>query len=500
MTFTSFFSSFELFFILNNRPQQHIHMNLSKNKFQVVRSMLAGICLLSLATSGASAQSSTEALQQEVQRLQKQLKATQQQLAATQQQQIEAEQALKSLATREEAVAEKESKLANAADLGPSKITPGDLIPSLEGLTIGGAIRANYAIGDYGGGTGGPSKDTEDGGDFSLDVFRVNVDYTRDQFVAKFEYRWYSGYNMLHTGWLGYNFESGDQVQVGVNRVPFGPGAYGISQSWFFDQHYYVGLADDMDLGVKYSGSRGDLSFDFAYYFTDEGSYGGDSKQSARYSYDAVDETGNGYEERNQFNARAIYAADLGEATVDLGLSLQYGMLESNGPQDDGDHYAVSFHPVFKLHNWALSTQLTYYEYDIDGYDLNGDGTTLENPNGDLIQFGAFDFPTAVASEAWIAGASLSYYYEINQVDWVDYVIPYVEYSSIMKEASGFNDSDLLTIGAAWGRGGWYIYTELAASNGNDFVGGENGYNNRFGDNPNDDWQSRFNINFGYYF
>jgi len=29
------------------------------------------------------------------------------------------------------------------------------------------------------------------------------------------------------------------------------------SQSWFFDQHYYVGLADDMDLGLKYVTERG---------------------------------------------------------------------------------------------------------------------------------------------------------------------------------------------------------------------------------------------------
>ena len=470
-----------------------------------LKRLFIGSCLMSLALTSAQAQS-TDALQERVRQLEAELQATKQQLAASEKI-VQANPNMQKLA-------EVEDKLANAADTGPSKITPGDLIPALEGLKIGGAIRANYYVGDY---TSGGAQDLNrsDDGAVSLDILRLNADYTNGDWQAKFEYRFYPGYSnnnsdsysMLHTGWVGYNFESGDQIQVGVNRVPFGPGAYGISQSWFFDQHYYLGLADDMDLGVKYSGSRDNWSFDLAYYYSSEGSYFGEnfSNDSVRYSYDVSDETGNGYEERNQFNARLIYTAEIGEVAADLGASAQYGLMESNGAQDDGDHFAISFHPKFKLNNWTLATQLTYYKYDIEAI---AGGESLD---GKQVQFGAFDFPTLIASEAWVAGASLSYYYEINQVDWVDYVIPYVEYSSIMKEESDFNDSDLFVIGAAWGRGGWYIYTEVAASNGNDFVGNEpdGGFGDdnfdifssrRFGSNPNDDWQTRFNINFGYYF
>jgi len=477
-------------------------------KLPPTRRMLGGICLLILSVGGDQAQASEEALRQQVERLQEQLQATQQELAATKRKRIEAERALRSLAAREEAVAGQEAETAVEAGLGPSKITPGDLVPALEGLSIGGAIRANYYGGDYTSTGLADEMNRGEDGTISLDTFRINMDYERGSWLAKFEYRFYpgysgnnsDGYSFLHTGWLGYKFDNGGRIQVGVNRVPFGPGAYGISQSWFFDQHYYVGLSDDMDLGIKYTTALGDWSFDFAYYYTDEGSYFGEnfSTDSVRYSYDVVDESGNGYEERNQFNVRAIHAAELGEVTVDLGASAQYGMLESNGVQDDGDHYALSLHPVFKWYNWTLAPQLTYYKYDIDEIDITDDD--IVNPTDDLVQFGAYDFPTTVASEAWIAAASLSYYYEIHQVDWLDYVIPYVEYSSIMKEASGFNDSELLIFGAAWARGGWYIHTEVATSNGNDFVGNESGYDSRFGSNPNDEWESRFNINFGYYF
>lgn len=378
-------------------------------------------------------------------------------------------------------------------------------------LKIGGAIRANYTIGDYDPILDRSSRAQEDGGTVALDTFRINLDYAHAQWVAKAEYRFYpgygnnnhDGYHFPHTGWIGYNFDDDSQVQVGLNRVPFGPTAYGVSQSWMFDQHYYVGLADDMDLGVKYTKPMGNLTLDFGYYVSDEGTHNGAnfSKDSVRYSYDVVDETGQGYEERNQFNVRAIYTVAGDSVSTDLGASLQYGLLESNGIQDDGDHMAASVHAVATMGNFKLAPQLTYYNYDVDAAQPLG--------TGKLVQMGAFDFPTLIAAEAFIPAVSLSYKIDTPKVEWLDYVLPYVEYSSIMKAESDFNDSEMAVVGAAWANGGWYIYTDLAFSNGNDFVGNEVGYgtspgpawaSNRFGANTTNAWEYRFNMNFGYYF
>ena len=379
-------------------------------------------------------------------------------------------------------------------------------------LTIGGAIRANYTFGDYatpseGWADPGPSRASQDHGTIQLDTFRINLGYKDGPWIGKAEYRFYpgyasnntDGYQFLHTGWIGYNCADNSQIQVGVNRVPFGPGAYGISQSWFFDMHYYVGLSDDMDLGVKYTKPVGDWTFDVAYYFSDEGSWFGDTKDAARYSYDVIDESGDGYEERHQFNVRGIYAFPKGK----VGASLQYGQLKSNGDQDDGSHMAASVHAVPKFGNWTLATQLTYFSYDVDD----------EQPAGtnDLVQMGAFDFPSLAPAKAWIPGASLSYMLKTDSLDWLNYVLPYVEYSTIIKDEDDFNDSTLVTAGAAWASGGWYIYTEAAFSNGNDFVGNEVGFgdypagiphytSNKHGANPEDENEYRVNLNFGYYF
>ncbi len=383
----------------------------------------------------------------------------------------------------------------------------------IAGLRIGGAIRANYTVGDY------TETDTSatrgETGAVSLDTLRVNLDYERGPWIGKGEYRYYPGYDtnnsdsyhFPHTAWVGYNFDTSDQVQVGLNRAPFGPGPYGVSQSWLFDQHYYIGLSDNMNVGIKYTLNQvEEWTIDAAYYYSSAPNGGGNrfGRDSVRYSYDVVDETGDGYRERNQFNLRAVYSAMLGEIASDIGASAQYGILDSQGPQSDGDMYAVSGHVVNSWEGWTLAAQLTYYNYDVDY-------PTAEDPalRSKLVTMGAYDFPTEVAAEAWVPAVSLSYIYTTSQIDWLDSVTPYVEYSSIVKSESSFNDSEMVVIGTAFARGGWYIYADLAFSNGNDFVGNENvspaaagigGFTSQFGQNADDSWNTRFNINFGYYF
>lgn len=376
-------------------------------------------------------------------------------------------------------------------------------------FTFGGAIRANYINGDYvDEGHDGPQRGGN-GGDFALDTFRINIDYAKDAWVGKVEYRWYNNYNFLHTGWIGYNFNETSQVQVGQNRVPFGVGPYGPANSWFFDQHYYVGLADDMDVGVKYTTSRGNLSLDLAYYFMAEPNYNGRSDESARYSYDIVD---NGtryahYEERNQINGRLIYSLADFAIPTDIGISVQWSQLEADENfAEDSDAWAASLHSKSSWENWTLMLQLTQYNYDAD-YNA---GTGLTN---DLITMGAYDFAWPVASEGLIPAVALSYTWK-PQLDWIDSITFYNDYSVIVKDGAlpdntGFNDSAMNVTGMAIASGGWYIYVDYAYSNGNYFVGNEGDVYGAtyetsavgdFGANLNDEWNGRFNINFGYYF
>jgi len=369
---------------------------------------------------------------------------------------------------------------------------------------VGGAVRANYVKGDY----TAPSPNYSGAyrgatwGDVELDTVRINIDLEEGPYIGKFEYRWYDGYSFIHTAWLGYKFEEYGQIKAGITRVPFGPGAYGVSNSWFFDQHYYVGLSDDMDLGVKYSTSIENLTLDFAYFYSGGPNGIGNSAQGTRYGYDValwesnIGSDGsvsgaslNGWEERNQFNFRAIY--DLKHTKV--GLSLLYGGLEGTHVKD-GTRTAVSAHMQNFWNNFTLQTQLTWYKMDVESTDA-------------LVPMGGFDFTWPVASQAWLPAVTLSYKFETPGISWLDYALPYIEYSSIIKNDASQNNSDLFVVGSAWSRGNWYIYTDMAYSNGNYFVGdvGDD-YSNvyegvgDFGANGNDRWNYRFNLNLGFYF
>ena len=372
-------------------------------------------------------------------------------------------------------------------------------------IRIGGAMRANHSYGDYSGRRG------ENIGDSDFELLRLNADLDYGNIIGRVEYRYYDDYSMMHTAWLGYRSDGLGTLKAGIVRVPFGPGPYGVSNSWFFDQHYYVGLADDMDLGVVWTKPFGDLTVDLAYYLEDEGHWDGSSRDSARYTYDPVkwnsgatsegdvtDFEENGFEEKHQLNLRLVYATG---SIGGVGMSFQYGGLEGTNVDDSGaDHLAVSAHAVTPLRDFTLFSQVSYYRYDI----------TDDTPwgTGDLIPMGAFNFAWPVASEAWVPALSLRYNgLNVSGIPWLDSVTPYVEWSSILKERGDFNNSSLWIFGALWYWGNLYINTDFAVSDGNYFVGADgddygNIYDgvNDFGASGNNRWHKRFNVNVGYYF
>lgn len=364
-------------------------------------------------------------------------------------------------------------------------------------LKVGGAIRANYVSGDYtADGTGNPQRG-DNGGNFELDTFRVNLDYAKDQWLGKVEYRFYDGYNFLHTGWVGYQFDPDSQLQVGVNRIPFGVGPYGPANNFFFDMNYYVGLSDDMDLGAKYTTRLADLKLDVAYYYGPEPKGLGDSIDSTRYSYDIVDENTPyaSYEEKHQFNARAIYLILADRLPTDVGVSLQYGLLEADSRYaDDSSAFAGAVHTNTTWGPWNLKLQYTAYKYDAK-YRA-GLGMT----NG-LIGMGAWNYNATVASQGAIPSIALAYTWQAVPLIFIDSITFYNDYSILLKDGNDaggaeLKDSAMNVTGMAIAHGGWYIYVDYALSDGNFFIGDKGD----FGANAQNEWQHRFNINFGYYF
>ena len=399
------------------------------------------------------------------------------------------------------AVADTTEETAEAVEAAEPKKSP---------IKIGGAMRVNYIYGTYGD-EDNPDPRGEKIGDVRLEIFRLNADLDYNNIISRLEYRWYGAYSMIHTAWLGYNIGDLGTVKAGIVRVPFGPTAYGVSTSWFFDQHFYVGLSDDPDLGITWDSTFDKLSLGIGYFLMSEPQTIGSSLKSSRYAYDVVsqntkvDSTGvvnedanentedkeNGFDEQHQFNIRAIYTlADI----ADVGVSLQYGLLKGTnvGNDDSGNHYAVSAHMKNTVADFTLYSQFSYFAHDITDETFWG--------TSDLILIGAYDYTDLVASKGLIPALSLRYGgIDTSGISWVDSVTPYVEWSTIMKTVEDYNPSTLVTIGASWTvLGALYVYSDVALTDGNVFIGNQG--SNNFGANEDNMWNWRLNFNFGYYF
>lgn len=385
--------------------------------------------------------------------------------------------------------------------------------PKKSPIKIGGAMRVNYVYGTYGD-DDNPHPRGDKIGDADLEIFRLNADLDYQNIISRLEYRWYDNYSMIHTAWLGYNLGDMGTFKAGIVRVPFGPTAYGVSTSWFFDQHFYVGLADDPDLGIRWDGTFDKLTLGIGYFLMSEPQTIGNSLESSRYGYDVVKweenaaangdvEWGageNGYDEQHQLNLRAIYSL---ENIADVGVSIQFGMLNATevGEEDSGNHYALSGHMKNTFLDFTLYSQFSYYAHNI----------AEETPwgTGDLIPMGAYDFAWPVASTGLIPALSLRYGgIDTSGISWIDSLTPYVEWSTILKTVEDYNASTLITVGASWTiLGSLYLYSDFALSDGNFFVGNTgDDYNNiltgvnHVGANGNNTWHWRLNFNFGYYF
>lgn len=344
---------------------------------------------------------------------------------------------------------------------------------------IGGALRFNYRNTDYN--DVGKSK----GGDMTFDIFRLDVKGQHNDLLFDAQYRWYSYMNVIHHGWFGYNFNENWQGQMGVTQVPFGLLPYA-SHNWWFSLGYYVGLEDDYDMGVKTVYKNG--PFDLQLAFFKNGEWGNASKLE-RYSFDVVTSGDQQNEETNQLNARLAYTWKHAEKfSTEFGVSGQWGQLYNNTSDSNGAHWAGAFHVNGNYGPFNLMLEVAKFQYDPD------------NPTGvsdRTVQMGAFGASYPVASEGTLYIAGLAYTVPVN---WgpITSLQFYNDYSHITKDESGFEDSQLNTLGFLISANPLYIYVDWVYGKNAIWVGGP-GNSMAEGDSEAD-WHSLFNINFGYYF
>lgn len=356
-------------------------------------------------------------------------------------------------------------------------------------LKIGGAVRYNFFSKSW--------LKNPDATQATWDTWRINVDRkTKNGIDLSFEYRFYptSDASFIHHGYLGYALDKDLYGKIGVFQKPFGITPYA-SHSWFFQTPYYVGLEDDYDMGAGLDWKATDkLKVQLAYFRQAEphGTLDNDggSDEASRYSYDVVT-TGTGageadLRELNTVNLRLAYKLT---PEWEIGASGQVGEIYNNTTRDSETAYAVAAHLLGNIDHFNVKAEFVNYDYKA----RNNDGVLMS-----AVPMGAYGSIYNVAAKAnmYVAGVAYDVPVEFGPVTNLQF---YVDYTYTQKLEDGFEDTQQLVPGVLVTAGPVYTYIDVAMGKNHPWIGGDWNDGLASGD-ANAKWETRFNVNVGYYF
>lgn len=351
-------------------------------------------------------------------------------------------------------------------------------------IQIGGAVRFQYVYEDYGEG----NKDRV--GDIDFDLVRLDFNGQIGDVILAAQYRWFQYMEAVQKAYVGYNLSEFWQVQLGIINVPFGNLPYN-SHNYFFSSNFYVGLEDNPETGANLRYRNDKWEWDLGFYKGDEqgGVDGFVSNRADRYAYDPVGirVAGEGIyappsSPMAQHNFWALRGARIfnldGEHRLQVGLSAQYGDLH-NGAISVGERSVIGGHLRYNNGPWELMAMASRYNYD------------LESANRGIVM-GAYAYFDTMPAKATLYTLNLAYDLPVS---WGPVTtLRFYDNYSLMSAKSGLSGDTFMNIlGMAVSAGGLYTYFDFVTAQNHPFVGGSMGADGG-------DTNTRFNINFGYYF
>lgn len=349
-------------------------------------------------------------------------------------------------------------------------------------VDIGGVLRYNYNLSSW------KPNQKKRGGDFGFEVFRINVDAVHKKWELHLDQRFYSaafGGLFLKYGWIQYNLDSQSHLKLGLIPSYFGVQQFN-SHSWFFQLPFYLGFEDDHDMGISYDLETDKFKLDIGFYknaekltFSDNAPISDD-----RYNYDFSGRN----QEVNQINVRSNYKYGT-TAKQQVGFTIQYGGIWNIDTKSVGSHFAYGLHYELDVKGFNLKAQYLSY----DNRPENADGESR-----DLIEMTAYGAPYNTAAKASIYSIGVSYTFPINKGP-LNSIQVYNDYSYMDKAVSSWEDTQMNILGALIDMNPVYIYTDLGLGKHQPWLGPQWTDALTTGD-PENSWEYRFNVNFGYYF
>jgi hypothetical protein len=296
---------------------------------------------------------------------------------------------------------------------------------------------------------------------------------------------------------VGYRLNDNNNITLGIPGKPFGLEPYP-QFGWSYGIPFYLGFGVNAGSGVNYQYHDNNWSLDVAYFpwmAPENLRYApevGDYSRLKNTFYPSQHQQRN--EKRDQVNVRIAREFRGGGWSNELGGSLALARLHNRETDDDGTFWAAGLHGM--LHNgpWQLTSQVIRYQYD------------PKNPAGvsdDTILMGGNGLTPAYLIPAKGTTASLNLARDVD-VKWgaVSKLRFYNDYSVLWKDKSGWQDSQMNTLGVQVFALPVMLWVDLSwAKNANPWGGALNatGWTSTESEGSGK-WYFRTNVNIGYYF
>jgi hypothetical protein len=347
-------------------------------------------------------------------------------------------------------------------------------------VKIGGAARFNYEYKSY--------ESNSSALDFEL--FRIKVEGRVSDIEFYAQYRWYEDFNFPEYAYLGYDIDTNNRIEFGLNRVPFGLQPFS-SHGYWESLLYHIGLDDDNDVGAKYIYNNNGFELIAAFYQNAELSKG----QENRFSFDLVtrqddiatadiNEREANYE-KNQWNLRI----EKKFGNLSLGASAQYGDIFNEDTSRSGSQDIKAIHASYNYHKWNYQIEIGTYDFDTKNSD---------DVSSDQVLFGAFGTRFHVASNADFLLLNIERKIDTSSIGFIDELSCYNNWGIISPKRDSENvgnDTTQNLLGCSIKKGPLLIFSELISGNNSFFVNGPG-----VGLNGSTSLDHRVNINIGFYF
>lgn len=359
---------------------------------------------------------------------------------------------------------------------------------------IGGALRFNLAWQNY------ELKNRDSDFYLKTDTWYLTVDASKSNFDVSLQYRFYpdSKIHFLHHAYIGYSIDESWYAKLGVFQKPFGING-SASHSWWSQMPYYMGFEDTYNTGLGFTYDKGKFAIDVAYFrqAAPKGfmsAQGDNSVGNSRYAYAIVPiDSVNSYfganatiKELDQFNLRFRYRVN---SNLELGVSSQLGSIYNRVLDKQTWAFSNAIHAVINYDRFNIKAEAISYNYK--AYDD-------KNNKLDIVQMAAYGSAYDVAAKGQIYTAGVSYKIPINK-KFVQQIEAYVDYSWVNKSLDNSFNTHMIIPGLMITSGPILTYIDLAIGKNQPWLTSNFGQGLGFGE-KDARWNTRLNINVGYYF